>query len=45
MVGSDDSLANFNCQLNTYFKYYPEGAQIIYSSKGNQEVLQAVMHK
>ena len=45
MVGSDDSLANFNCQLNTRFKYHSESAQIIYSSKGNQEVLQVVVHE
>jgi hypothetical protein len=27
MVGSDNSLANFNCQLNVHFKYHPESAQ------------------
>jgi hypothetical protein len=27
MVGSDDSLANFNHQLNTCFKYHPESIQ------------------
>jgi hypothetical protein len=37
MVGSEDSLANFNCKLNMCFKYHPESAQIIYSPKGNKK--------
>ncbi len=28
-LGSDDSLANFNLQLDTCFKYHPEDAQIV----------------
>jgi hypothetical protein len=43
--GSDGSLANFNHQPDMHFKYHPEGAHIVYSSKGNQEVLQVVMHE
>jgi hypothetical protein len=43
--GSNDSLANFNHQPDMHFKYHPEGAHIVYSSKGNQEVLQVVVHK
>jgi hypothetical protein len=37
MVGSKDSLANFNCQLNTHFKYHPESTQIVFSTKGNKK--------
>jgi hypothetical protein len=45
MVGFDDSLANFNCQLvNMCFKYHSESTQSIHSSKGDQVVLQVVAH-